>query len=352
MSQIPIENVYYLLCYAWGQMREGEIAETGVAKQTELVDLFAKVLINGTERVLKQGLDRGYVTRSEATSRPRGRIDFDTSLKRVLLPRAQVHCQYDTLSRDVLHNRILKSTLGHLAGVESIDDDLRRDLLSLQGRFGEVGDVPLRRSQFQRVQLHSNNAFYRFLMNVCSLVERNLDLTEEGGGQQFRDFLRDEATMSRLFEKFVLNFYDHEQEVYDVSAPYIYWDVEGDAPDRLPRMETDVVLSSSGRTIILDAKFYKNPLASNWEQDRYRSEHLYQLFSYLQNAETKGERWEDAEGILLYAATDTGINEKAFEVRGHQMQVCSVDLDQKWWKIQDDLFTLVDVSHEDGRVGS
>lgn len=344
MSQIPIENVYYLLCYAWGQMREGKIAETGAAKQTELVDLFAKVLINGTERVLKQGLDRGYVTRSEDTSRPRGRIDFDTSMKRALLPRAQVHCQYDTLSRDVLHNRILKSTLGHIARVDSIDNDLKKDLLSLQRRFGEVRDVSLRRSLFRRVQLHSNNSFYRFLLNVCSLVEQNLDLTEEGDGQRFRDFLREEAVMSTLFEKFVLNFYDREQNVYDVNAPYIYWDVEGSSPDRLPRMETDVVLTSTDRTIIIDTKFYKSPLASNWEQDRYRSDHLYQLFSYLQNAETKGERWQSATGILLYAATGTDINEEAFEVRGHRMHVCSIDLDQKWWKIQDDLFALVDIS--------
>ncbi|PQJ36775.1 hypothetical protein BSZ35_00015 [Salinibacter sp. 10B] len=344
MSQIPIENVYYLLCYAWGQMREGEIAETGASKQTELVDLFAKVLINGTERVLKQGLDRGYVTQSEDTSRPRGRIDFDTSLKRALLPRARVHCQYDTLSRDVLHNRILKSTLGDLAQVESIDEDLRRKLLTLQRRFGEVSDVPLRRSLFRRVQLHSNNAFYRFLLNICSLVERNLDLTEEGEGRQFRDFLRDKATMSTVFEDFVLNFYDREQEVYDVSSPYISWDVEGKPPDRLPRMETDVVLTSSDRTIVIDTKFYENPLVSNWEQKRYRSEHLYQLFSYLQNAETKGRRWKDAKGILLYAATDTDLDEKAFEVRGHKMQAHSIDLDQKWWKIHDDLLTLVNIS--------
>lgn len=340
-DRIPIQNVYYLLCYAWRKMRSGEIAETGVANQTTLVDLFAKVLINGTERLLKQGLDRGYVTQSEDTSRPRGRIDFETSLKRALLPRARVHCRYDELSRDVLHNRILKSTLEHLARAEGINEKHRSRLLALQKRFGDVGDAPLRRSLFQRLQLHSNNAFYRFLLDVCSMVEQHLLPKEDGTGRRFRNFLREEATMSDIFEKFVLNFYKREQDAYKARAPHIYWDLSGSSPDRLPRMETDAALISPDRTIIIDAKFYEDPLTTHRGTERYRSGHLYQLFAYLRNAKTKGKAYEHPEGILLYGQTDTDLD-ASFVIQGHQIRVYSLDLDQEWRGIHEDLLSLAE----------
>jgi 5-methylcytosine-specific restriction enzyme subunit McrC len=340
VSKIPIQNVYYLLCYAWDQMRAGEIVETGTAGQTELVNLFGTVLANGTERILKQGLDRGYVTHSEDTSRPRGQIDFDTSVKRAVLPRGRVHCRYDRLSRDVLHNRILKSTLRSLTQAEKIDEELRPRLLSLVRRFGEVSDVPLRRSLFQRVQLHSGNAFYRFLLHVCSLVEQNLVPAEGGAGRQFRDFLRDEATMWKLFEDFVYNFYEHEQDRYSVSAPRIDWDVSGPVPDALPNMWTDVMLRSSGKTIILDAKYSKNTLSARFGEEVYKSEDLYQLFAYLQNAEAKGRQYRGAEGILLYPTTDAKLDDE-FEIRRHRIRICTLNLEQEWEGIHEDLLALL-----------
>ena len=341
MSKIPIQNVYYLLCYAWDQMRAGEIVETGTAGQTDLLDLFGTVLANGTERVLKQGLDRGYVTHSEDTSRPRGQIDFDNSVKRALFPLGRVHCQYDRLSRDVLHNRILKATLRSLARAENIDDkDLRPRLLSLVRRFGEVSDVPLRRSLFQRVQLHSGNAFYRFLLHVCSLIEQNLVPTEDGEGRQFRDFLREEATMWKLFEDFVRNFYEHEQERYSVSAPRIEWEISGSIPEALPNMWTDVVLQSATKTIILDTKYSKDALKAHYGKEVYDSKHLYQLFAYLKNAESEGQGYREAEGILLYPTNGVHLNDE-FEIERHRVRLCSIDLSQDWREIHRDLLVLI-----------
>ena len=340
MAEIPIQNVYYVLCYAWGQMREGEIVETGAVGQTELADLFAHVLINGTRRVLRQGLDRGYVTRAEDTSRLRGRVDFSASVKRSLLPRAQAHCRYDTLSRNVLHNRILKSTMRRLARLNEVDGDLRANLHRLTRRFSDVADVPLRHALFRRVQLHSNNAFYRFLMNVCALVEQNLIVEESGQGEQFRDFRRDDATMSTLFEKFVRSFYEYEQDRYRVSAPHVWWDLEGPAPEHLPSMETDMVLRSVERTIILDTKYYSSTLQSNHGKQSYHSTNLYQLFAYLKNAEAKGPEYEHAEGMLLYPTVTHDLNE-SFRVQGHRIRICTLNLAQDWKAIRRDLLELV-----------
>ncbi len=43
--QIPIQNIYYLLCYAWDSLEEKGRVSVDIDDTTQLLDLFAKVLI-------------------------------------------------------------------------------------------------------------------------------------------------------------------------------------------------------------------------------------------------------------------------------------------------------------------
>jgi len=354
-KEIPIQNVYYLLCYAWEQMREGEIVNVGEAGRTDLADLFAHILAEGTKRVLRQGLDRGYVSHRENTSRIRGRIDFSTSLKRALFPQAQAHCQYDELSRNVVHNQILRSTIQLLIRVDGLDKDLENTLRGLDRRLSDVDTIPLSGLVFRQVQLHAGNAFYRFLMNICDLVQRNVFPKENGEGQRFRDFRQDDATMWKLFEEFVYNFYRHEQSRFQVTRPKIAWDLDekkprneaaADASIRLPRMATDVVLESDDRAIIIDAKFYTKTLQSHHGTQSYHSANLYQLFTYLKNAEAKGKSYAEAEGILLYPTVSYPLDD-AVQIQGHRIRVCTLNLAQTWKEIEQDLRRLVGLNRAD-----
>jgi len=53
--KIPILNIYYLLCYAWNQLEESEIVNVNTEDSTTLLDLFARVLVSGTNHILKRG---------------------------------------------------------------------------------------------------------------------------------------------------------------------------------------------------------------------------------------------------------------------------------------------------------
>jgi 5-methylcytosine-specific restriction enzyme subunit McrC len=343
MAQIPVQNVYYLLCYAWDQMEAGPVVETGATGHTTLADLFGQVLANGTKRMLRQGLDRGYVTRERSTARIRGRVDFNTSVRRALLPRAKAYCAYDELSRNVLHNRILRSTIQRLLRVSSLSSDVHAELRLLDRRLGGIDSVPLTTATFGQVQLHAGNAFYRFLINVCELVAQNVVPTEDGTGCRFRDFRREDAQMGRLFESFVRHFYAHEQDRYAVNAPHIPWDLDGPPPEHLPSMRTDMVLrslTSPQRALIIDTKYYSRTLQSHHGTQSYHSDNLYQLFAYLTNAEAKGPPFKDAEGMLLYPTIATTLNE-SFSVQGHRIHVRTIDLAKDWHAIRDDLLALI-----------
>lgn len=344
-SAIPIQNLYYLLCYAWNRLEEKDTIDVASLDTAQVANLFARVLASGTQHVMKRGFDRGYIDFAEDTGRLRGRIDFAGSLKRNLFARAMARCEFDDLDYNVLHNRILKSTIADLIRVEGLDAEHKEALGNALRRLREVDQVPLSGQIFRRVQLHRNNNYYRFLLNVCELIHSQLLVSQEDGKRRFRDFLRDEVAMRALFEDFVKNFYSVEQSRYQIKAKKVQWAVEPDddgMPDFLPEMKTDVCLISKDRKIILDCKYYQESMQAYHGTPKARSTNLYQLFAYLKNQELVSG-WEDCEGILLYPTVNEPLD---FECRlhGHRVRIVSIDLNQEWQAIERDLLNLVDAA--------
>jgi hypothetical protein len=70
------------------------------------------------------------------------------------------------------------------------------------------------------------------------------------------------------------------------------------------------------------------------------SENLYQMFSYLKNAEALGGPYRYAEGILLYPTVGDPIAFGA-DIQGHHVRVCTVNLDQPWQIIRSDLLAVI-----------
>ena len=82
---IPIENIYYLLCYAWNKLEEKERVNISVDDSMEIKDLFAKILINGTKILLKRGIEKSYVDHTDEIVGVKGKIQISASLKNNLL---------------------------------------------------------------------------------------------------------------------------------------------------------------------------------------------------------------------------------------------------------------------------
>lgn len=103
----------------------------------------------------------------------------------------------------------------------------------------------------------------------------------------------------------------------------------------------DIVLRSSERTIIVDTRFYKKPIDTQFGGERVHSANLYQIFAYVTNwAATASADERVPEGWLVHAAVD-GDFDYRFELMGRQIRVCSIDLAQGWRGIERDLRALV-----------
>jgi len=340
--KIPVRNVYYILCYAWKHAQELDTADLSEAQPATLPDLLGHVLAGSVSRLLSHGLDREYITREEEVPGVRGKLDISTTVKRNLKPRARTYCRFDDLDYDILSNRIIKATLRELARTEGLAADIRKRVSRLYRKLDAISDIELRTGHFRRVHIHRNNRLYDFVLHLCRIIHDSVTVDERTGRKRFHDFTEDEARMGALFEDFVREFYRREQKNYRVASPRLSWrDAQGSPADleRLPIMRTDVVLSSAERTVILDAKFYREALAGQHGK-RVRSGHLYQIFAYLENWDGSEVGAPLPEGMLLYPVVKRPFAYD-YTLRGKHVRIRSIDLDQDWRKIQADMLALI-----------
>jgi 5-methylcytosine-specific restriction enzyme subunit McrC len=340
-SRIPVENLYYLLCYSWDRLDEAALKEVSAETCETLQDLFAKVLVSGTRRLIKQGFNRGYIEEVEETTSLRGRIAFAPSVRQMSWTKGRMVCEFTELSYNTLPNRILKTTLRNLLYTSGIDSGRKDEIAGILHHLHEVSPIRISRKLFHRIQYHQNLRAYRLLMNICEMIHECL-IPKEGDGQsQFRDFLRDHKKMAAMFEEFVRNFYKRETNYKVTSNRYDWQGVSGDEATQglLPTLNTDVELGKGNELTILDCKFYHDAFTNNYDTQRFKTENLYQLYAYIMNRQIKEPELR-ISGMLLYPETKESFCHR-FTLQGHPMCIASVNLNQPWRGIHEDLIKLV-----------
>lgn len=94
-KEIPIENIYFLLCYAWDRLDQAGIVDVGKIESTELVDLFSIVLVKGVEHLARRGLQSGYISSEQELVGIRGRVNILKSARRFLPEHGRSFCMVD-----------------------------------------------------------------------------------------------------------------------------------------------------------------------------------------------------------------------------------------------------------------
>lgn len=345
MSSIPINNIYYLLSYAWNTLEEGERIHVTEMRCETLIDLLASVLANGTAYVLRRGLDRGYVAYAEETATLRGKLDITATLNRTGFRLPRVCCAFDELQYDVLHNQVIKTTIFNVLRLRELHKDIRGRLEQCYRKLSDVRQISLTTRHFGLVQLHRNNSFYDLLLHVCQLIFENLFVDEQAGKTTFHSFEDDEKKMRKLFEEFVRNFYKCEQTQFEVEREDISWDatpLTQNSRGLLPKMQTDISLTASDRKIVIDTKYYKEALqvSHHSHHAKLRASHLYQIHAYLSNLEKRGGVHQHCEGILLYPTVAQELNAR-YDIKGHRISVRTLDLSQEWPQIKAALLQML-----------
>jgi len=333
---IRISNIYYMLAYAFRSLNAGNITHMGGEEFDNLHELFAEIIIIGMRKQLKRGLPRHYTNISEELSNLRGKIDIQYSLRGLTMVRHRLVCGFDEFTEDTPSNQLIKCTITHLLRQSDVSSNRKHYLKFLQANLDNVADVGYVRIPQQRI----GGAEYIMLVNICRFLLDGL-LMNTGSGYKMREWLTDEA-MSSLYEHFLLEYFRRHYSDFKVRSAQIDWDVKGEK-DFLPKMQSDIMLSdrTSKKKLIIDAKYYSKIMLSQYNTEKIRSNHLYQIFSYVKNEDK--EQTGLVDGILLYAKTDEGISlNQDYELSGNRIGIRTLDLNMSFESIKKQLDVIVE----------
>lgn len=346
---IPVRNLWFLMFYA-SELRHLGPARSGTEKQPdELPDLVAEVLCHLVERRIQQNLSQGYVDERSIRSRVRGQVDMLKSERLGLFRRGKVACRYQELTMNTPRNRYVRGALLHLAGLAGTKL-LRRRCRLLAARLeqaGVVGGPPDRgyaaNERFGRHDQHDQP--------MIAAARLGLELripTEQGNREILLRPSHDERWLRGIFERAVAGFYHVLLgESWRVQpGKKQHWPLttaSAGLRDVLPEMKTDIVLEDreSGRRIIVDTKFANILTINAHDQNKLKSNYLYQMYAYLRTQEDSlNPASLSSEGLLLHPAIRASFDEEA-TIQGHKIRFATVDLAADNKKIRQELLSRV-----------
>ena len=355
IPKIPIQNLYYLLCYIWDvpDLR-GKVNVNG-EKCHSPENLLATVLLNICEHLLKRGLVQSYRYEQQEVEGIRGKLNISSTLKSGRMQLGYTNCQVDELSQDTLINQIVYSTLKRLYTLKSIDKSVRENIHKAIRKFPQIQTIHLSNKVFDHVKLVRSNRLYSLALHVCKLAfQSTLPKKDALGEYEFIDFTEDEFKMNYIFERFLMNFCkQHCKEQFpQVHREYIHFQLTPfglmfkRAAEVLPIMETDVSLYNpqTGEKKILDAKYYKETLVTKYgAKEKVRREHLSQIISYVMNQENSNNPHTfNTSGTLVYPTIDEDFD---FSYRdketNHIIHVTTINLNQDWDKIEERIKEII-----------
>lgn len=339
---ILIKNIYYMLAYAFQELRQNNYAEIAGEDFDEIYDLFAEILTRGISFQLKQGLHREYIKREEFLNTVKGKININKTISLRTRNSNLVACDYDELSENNIYNRIIVTTVDILLKHSNVKKKTKSSLKRLMLFFSNVQSVEIKTIHWNTLRFDRNNRNYRMLLYICYFILDGLLMTTEDGQYKMREFSDDH--MNRLFEKFVLEYFKKKHPKLNARASQVEWNIDKELSTEsiLPIMQTDIMLTIGQRTLIIDTKYYGRTLQSQFEKKSIHNGNLYQIHTYVTEYDKDGTGYVD--GMLLYAKTQESITPDGQMklAKGNTIFFKTLDLNQDFKKIENSLNSLID----------
>lgn len=282
------------------RLRDGATLE---ASGDSLIELFALLFVEASERVLRRGLLSGYVEREDDLPLVRGRILGDRQVLERFGQLDRIVCRFDELEHDVVENQLLAAAL-LVAFPRVTSVGLQRRISRLRGVLEPICDTDQLDLADARTTLTCNrlNAHYETAHQLAWLLLDALgidDLFALGETRSFSFLLN----MNQLFERFVTRVVEQVLPAvrYRVTSqlPYrsVVWNVSSQRP--YTNIIPDVVVERRGESdcrVAIDAKY------KLYDERGFDPSDIYQTFLY---AFALGTSASDAvpTSLLLYPAT-------------------------------------------------
>ena len=245
-----------------------------------LLELFALLFVEASERVLRRGLLSGYFEREDDLPMVRGRILGDRQVLERFGQLDRIICRFDELEHDVVENQLLTAAL-QVASPRVTSVGLQRRISRLRGVLEPICDTDQLDLVAARATVTYNrlNAHYETAHQLGWLLFDALgidDLFAPGEARSFSFLLN----MNQLFERFVTRVVEQVLPVarYRVTSqiPFrsVVWNVSSQRP--YTNVIPDVVVERRGESgrVAIDAKY------KLYDERGFDQSDIYQTFLY------------------------------------------------------------------------
>ncbi len=110
-GKIKIENIFYLLAYAWDCVGKSDQSSFGVDNFDNLDNIYSRLLDLALHDIKREGFRFDYINESNTVKGVKGKIDISGSVKSGKILIGKTQCEFDEYSIDNLINQIIKSTI-------------------------------------------------------------------------------------------------------------------------------------------------------------------------------------------------------------------------------------------------
>lgn len=253
--RVSLRNLFGMIEYAY-RLRNIQFFQ-GLIDCESLEGFFERlvsIVTNLASVRIRKGLYREYVSHSERLSVVRGRVNFESQLRRPWA--VDVDCDFDEHTANLKENQILAWTLWRASRTglcgEHVLQAVRKAVRSI---LSVASLIPMRSNDCVLEKYHRLNEDYEPIHALCRLILDNLGPSHEIGQHGMLPFV---VNMSNLFELFVA-----EWLTANIDAKYTCKPQErvqlGDSGDLVFRIDMVICDSATMRPLcVLDTK-YKIP---------------------------------------------------------------------------------------------
>lgn len=271
-SRKIFENLVYASHNLTKEYKHNKISNTDTQKNNHIIEIFISVFCKDILELLKRGIKKSYIRRSENLNNYKGKLKFSGHIKQNITSKNKFFVEYSEFSLDIPENRILKSACLYLIKQTEIEENkkaIRRLLIELDDVSPCINlDKDLREKQINR--LHE---YYSRPIQYAEFFLRHDNFMPHRGRTALHALL---FPLNKMFEDYIENVFKESNVDYRVQ--YSRYNLIRTEEKELFNTQMDFVISKGNRTLILDAKWKE--LDINDEKLGISQSDLYQLYNY------------------------------------------------------------------------
>lgn len=241
-----------------------------------IYEIFIAMYIKDVEKLTKVGLSSNYINKEDNLNFFKRKLLVNENIRHNLVHKERFYMTYDEYSKNIVENRLIKTTLLKLNKTSKSQINIRK-IKHLLDIFSEIGLSYNVKDDLEKINLNRNMNHYKNIMLWTEIFLLNKTFSPFNGDINTKSIL---FKMDSLFEAYVgkkikniLMKKSRKVKLQD-NKFYLF-----NNPSPKFKIRPDIVLRKDGKVIIMDTKW--KTLIDNYNKNYGISQaDMYQMYAY------------------------------------------------------------------------